>query len=403
MSLNYRKSLVGPCFWAVGLVSVVLLTVDAMSAEREPDNAALLYYQAFLTCPDDDDVPLQFASVFLNPSGRDVVDLRKYTSDYQHVIKLLEAADKLPYCNMAIPWLQREIGGKVDDSFFKPIRVASVLIGANVRILAADGDYKTALSQCFMMRRIPWRMAENRPPLAIRPLRVTSMNRASLQCVRVVLEVMPPNEKTLRWLKEQLAEAPRMSEVHIERLEQFLEIWLRYDSPKSISELRRKLVANSGNETQNQKVMALTDDDLLSRIRKPFEEFYYAVIDTLNSNMSYEQKHDRLESLAQEYADQAEDNPAIVLSLLLYSNMIPISYSMTVRDARWCNAYEAAVEIYLLKATTGQLPQTIPDGVPKDPLTDKNFLYETTDDDFVLSSPPKFKNWSDFKFKVPGD
>jgi hypothetical protein len=382
----------------INLLYASFLSARTTAAKQEPDNAALLYYQAFLTCPDYDDVPLYLR----NRSGADIADLRKYTGDYQHVIKLLEAADKLPYCNMAIPWLQREIGGKVDDSFFKPIRVASMLIGANVRILAANGDYRTALSQCFMMRRIPWRIAENRSLLFIRPLNVTSMNRASFLNLRAVLEVMPPDEKTLRWLKEQLAEAPRMSEVHIERLKQFLDIWLRYDSPKAISELRRKLLANSINETQKHKVMALTDGDLLSRIRKPFEEFHHGVIYTLNSDMSYEQKHARLENLEKEYMDQAENNPAIILSLQLYTHEIPITFNMTVRDTRWCNAYEVAAEIYLVKATTGRLPEKIPDGVPKDPLTDQNFLYKTTGDGFVLSSPPRFKNWSEFKFKVPG-
>lgn len=391
-----RKLLYESRNWKFVLASALILTATLSAAERKPDNAALLYYQAFLTCPDCDDVPLQFRSL----SKADVADLRKYTKKYQHVIKLLEAADKLPRCNMAIPWLQSEIADKVNDSLIEPIRIASMLIGANVRFLAADGDYKKALSQCFMKRRIAWRIAEYNSPLAIHPLLVTSMNRASLLDVRAVLEVMPPNEKTLRWLKEQLAEAPRMSEVHIAKLEQFLQVWLRYDSPKAISELRQKLVANSVNETQKQKVMALTDNDLLSRIRKPFEEFHHAVIDTLNSNMSYEQKHARLESLEKEYADQAEDNPAIDLSLLIYSVGIPSSYNMTVRDTRWCNAYEVAVEIYLMKATTGRLPQTIPDGVLKDPLTDKNFLYKITSDGFVLSSPSRFRNWSEFKFKV---
>ena len=48
------------------------------------------------------------------------------------------------------------------------------------------------------------------------------------------------------------------------------------------------------------------------------------------------------------------------------------------------NSIKAAVELYLIMARTGQLPDDLPDYVAKDPYTGRDFLYEITDDGFVL-------------------
>ncbi len=49
------------------------------------------------------------------------------------------------------------------------------------------------------------------------------------------------------------------------------------------------------------------------------------------------------------------------------------------------NSIKVAVELYLIMAQTGQLPDELPDYVAKDPYTGRDFLYEIADDGFVLS------------------
>ena len=48
------------------------------------------------------------------------------------------------------------------------------------------------------------------------------------------------------------------------------------------------------------------------------------------------------------------------------------------------NSTKAAVELYLVMVRTGQLPEELPDYLAKDPYTGRDFLYEKTDDGFVL-------------------
>ena len=48
------------------------------------------------------------------------------------------------------------------------------------------------------------------------------------------------------------------------------------------------------------------------------------------------------------------------------------------------NGTKAAVEIYLVLAKTGDLPEKLPDHLPKDPFTSLDFGYEITDEGFAL-------------------
>ena len=85
------------------------------------------------------------------------------------------------------------------------------------------------------------------------------------------------------------------------------------------------------------------------------------------------------------------------------AGQISDGYSMQVRDIACFNALKAAIEIYLIKAKTGKLPNELPDYLPKDPYTGKGFDYETTEDGFVLHCKGEnfYKRLSRFlEFKV---
>lgn len=52
------------------------------------------------------------------------------------------------------------------------------------------------------------------------------------------------------------------------------------------------------------------------------------------------------------------------------------------------SVFVAATEIYLAKANTGQLPQSLPAGLPKDLYANRDFEYERTEKGFVLRFDP---------------
>lgn len=364
------------------VVCMLLPSTMAMLSEAEPDNAALLYYQAFLLCPSNDDVPQEAAGVFRNESGGDAGAYRKFARDYQHVIQLVEAASNMPYCNWAIPYSQ---WAKVRPKLVEVVRPLTFLIGANVRVLAADGDYRAALSQSLMLRRLAWHIADDH--CEFDQFTLGTVESRALQCIWFVLDVMRPDEKTLRWLTEQLAAGPQLSDVLSVRTKRDFEQLMRAikEDGKVTSDLREKLAERASDEAQRKEAMALTDDELLRHIRDPYAEFLDSVLEVMGSEISYEAKYARLENLAKEYRRQAETNPAIILPLQMRAAAISeLHFCSQTAHAALLNASKAAVEIYLLQATTGRLPETLPDGLPKDPFSGKNFEYRVTEKGFVL-------------------
>lgn len=53
------------------------------------------------------------------------------------------------------------------------------------------------------------------------------------------------------------------------------------------------------------------------------------------------------------------------------------------------NILMAGIEVYLIRTRTGQLPEKLPESVPKDPFTGLDFRYEITEGGFTLSLPDK--------------
>lgn len=186
------------CTWAVGLVCALFLSVDAVSAEQESDNAAPLYYQAFLMTPfvSDDE---EFVNAIKRSGGPDVAALRKYTEKYRYTIQLLEDASKLPQCNWAVRSSPRDLSSEIRVRLLDGIRNVAEVIRAHVYVLTADGDYRTALSQCLMVRRMAWRVGDD-PPFYFNPSFLIGYSFITLRDMRRVLEIMPPDEKILRWL-----------------------------------------------------------------------------------------------------------------------------------------------------------------------------------------------------------
>ena len=57
---------------------------------------------------------------------------------------------------------------------------------------------------------------------------------------------------------------------------------------------------------------------------------------------------------------------------------------MDLKASTHFNAVKTALNLYIIKAKTGGLPDSLPDGMPKDLFSGKDFKYEKTKEGFVL-------------------
>lgn len=152
---------------------------------------------------------------------------------------------------------------------------------------------------------------------------------------------------------------------------EFLVTWREY-----ISELIE-------DESARQEILSLTDKELLERAKKSYSRFLSSVNRVIGSDIPYQQKHLELKELEDELKNHTVDDPFVTLWLSLLINVAE-QHDIYVRGIANFNATRAAIEIYLVKEETGQLPEILPANLPKDPFSGQDFEYERTSQGFVL-------------------
>lgn len=104
----------------------------------------------------------------------------------------------------------------------------------------------------------------------------------------------------------------------------------------------------------------------------------------VNREMTDKQKCDEMQKVIHELGD-AYAIETSTFGLSWYQiNFIESEMDRHTAQMAQINCIRAAVELYLMLAKTGQLPKELPDYLQKNPYTGRDFLYEITDDGFIL-------------------
>jgi len=385
-SLRRARSDIGP-LW--------LPPERAAALPPEPDNAALLYYQAFLFRPQPNDATWSRIDAVLRGAKPDK-NVRKYLQDCRETIRLAEAACQIRQCNWGIIYSQ---GYGLSSGVIFQLRELCRLLAVDARTLAADGDYRAALGRCVTIRRLSARIGEDTNVMYAGSL---TLDRLSLSCIQHVLASMPPDIDILTWLQGQLTVqgAPRSPAIWMETAPE-LELQFMRTNPKRLASWRKHVQENTEDRSDKKDILSLTDEEVLLRARQSYDKFLNSVNRIIGSDIPYAEEYAEMQRLSDELEHQPVSNPVILLWLCA-EPVIPC-YSIYVRQAAHFNAVKAAIEIYLATAKTSRLPDTLPDHAPKDPYSGQDFEYETTQDGFVVRCRVKDiydgKVWQ-YEFKV---
>jgi len=388
--------------------AIFLWALEAQAAAAlppDPNNAALLYYQSFLLCPKPDAYTRE--SIYKALRGTEPDEkVRKYLNlqNCRKTIKLAEAAAQIPECNWGIPYSQG-LGVRLPQ--LVEIRDFVLILRADALLLAADEDYRAAFERCLMMRRFARHVGDDAILLYSSSITV---DRNALSCIQHLLGYMKPDIETLTWLKNRLSiesgastSPARVSNLDFELavqslrmnadiLENTRQAMLKKEQIKALA--RERLAQNTGNAKE---VQSLTDEELISLARKPYDDFLNSALQVMDSGMPYEKKYAEIKRLTDELEKEfGGDTVATIMMLAHPEKMLTLSivmacadqvlklYNVHVRHTTHLNALKAAVEIYLVRAKTGKLPDKLPDYLPKDPYVGRDFEYEITDEGFAL-------------------
>ncbi|MHC4334968.1 MAG: hypothetical protein ACYSUV_14625 [Planctomycetota bacterium] len=123
------------------------------------------------------------------------------------------------------------------------------------------------------------------------------------------------------------------------------------------------------------------DEEFFERNRDYWQGIYGQAMAALD--LPYPQAYIRLTEVGEKPAKDANSNPDATLSAILQPALGNV-YALGLKFGAFSNAVRAAIDIYMIHAETGGLPDSLPAGLPKDAFSGEDFEYQETSDGFVL-------------------
>jgi hypothetical protein len=342
-----------------------------------PDNAALLYYKAYMLYESPDKIrPMLWDYWKGNIKSNEKIE--EFLKKNLRVVDILLDATRIDHCDWGLDY------SKGMEVLLPPHKAIFVLLAAEARMQADRGDYKKALGRCISLYRMARHLNER--PL-ITYILGAGINAATHKYITAqFLSEMPPDTEILTWLRDELAELDKRpfsieAVFHWKR-----EAGIISMSPERISDV----VKSELDEGPAQ-------EKVLERIRTADRQFFAKNIAYWNKYMDavqaafdlpYPEAYSKLQRLDEEPCKEFSKNTDATLTVVFGPTWQRI-YTMSTRMDSHSNAIKAAIEIYLIKARTGNLPDALPAGLPEDLFSCKPFKYEKNADGFILSCQGK--------------
>ncbi len=372
--------------------------------QEKSNNAAILYYQAFLLCPDrdsfsDEFIKFGYGSIDTTP---ELLQFNIVTN--KNLIQLFSRGTDIQQCEWLIQ--NQDIGNEIIPQIKKRIQALIPLIGADTRCCAINGDYIAAFDKCDTLLRFTKHIELlDRDYFLITEV----INRTAFNCIGKILDIMPPNENNLTYVKNILTEEgndiPQLFErIMYEQLESLMEKVSDIDIKESIEE---QPIKDTNYESYKKELLSMKNKDIVKLIHQELENYLNSIFETISKDNSYNQTYTKIQDIEKEYKKRLENNPAITRGIKPaiegFTQTISTLYTHNIRYISQFYSLKNAVDIYLIKARIGQLPKELPKGLAKDPYSGHDFEYILTSDGFKLCCKEKdinTKKYFEFEFKV---
>ncbi len=369
---NNRNSVKGTC------VLFILLTSASIVEAYPPDNAAVLYYKAFLMLKEPSEEVKKMMSDLREGTIKPNDQIRQCLDENRDVMEFVQTAADVRQCDWGHD-MSRGLGVLMPE--LSKLRLTAFILTAKAQILAEEGEHRAALEKCLTIHKTARHVGDS---LLISYLVSLSLNNLANSRIRDFLSSMPQDLETLVWLKSRIiavtVDAPSIK-VAMTREKEIAMHEIRKERIDSLLELMGTDLA------RDEKAVAAVE-----RVRKGdakfFEdnrEYYAGVMDDviIALDLPYEQSHRKLIEVSARIEKDAKKDPAATMAALLTPATGRVR-TLGIQNETFFNAIKAAIEIYIVKAKTGRLPEELPAGLPGDLFSGRDFEYEKTKDGFIL-------------------
>lgn len=351
----------------------ILLAPTSLVYAYPPDNAAVLYYRASLIY-DANDAMMDKVTKFIKGKADIDDEIREYVEQNRYAIKYFEDAGDAPNCDWGLDYSE---GIELQMPRLAPLRNMAKIVLAQAKIAADSADYKRALELCLSIHKASPHIADG--GILISYLVGISLNALANQCIMEILPQISDNPDMLIWLKNQIYDVSE-----------------RFPSVKVSINGDLRIFSQDINKEKAEYILKMAGDDIPKDkrkiIRNADEAFFKAnkeyFLDYLSTcltavDLPYPQSYEQLEKLAKKPAIESKKNTDAIMSTLLTPALSRI-LCLDLKIRTQFNAVKTALNLYIIRAKSVQLPDELPADLPKDLFSGKDFEYEKTKDGFVL-------------------
>ncbi len=359
------------------LIGIVLLAAVRQTFAYPPDNAAVLYYKSFMLLEEPNDAvgrmlrDLQDGKIGLNGQ------IRRYVERNRKVIGEIVTASEIKNCD----WGFLDISFDTELPHLVKCRQMAYILAAEAKILSEKGDYKEALERCITIHKMGIHVGDDTIIQGLVDHAVGDL--ANKRIVEILPEVSQDCEmlERLRWRLVEVSNRRSPMKTAIANDE---ELCLKHMNREEIAAMIEADASIIPKDKLDKVLQG--DDEFFAKAR----EYWYSVMIRVQSifDLPYPEAYQKAEDLELEVKNTAKEKPEAIIAEFLVSSI----YRVSMLEARYKthhNAVLAGIDIYLMKAKTGKLPDELPEGLAKDMFSGKDFLYEKTDTGFTLKCQGK--------------
>jgi hypothetical protein len=344
------------------------------------DNAALLYYQAFMIINSvlkRDEATMKMLCDLpvdkIKPDEKSKLNVESY----RRVIDLAVTAAKIPNCDWGLDYSK---GLLLNIPHLGQCRPLAQVILADAQILTSKADYKKALSRCLTAQKMGHHISQGNFICYLQGKRIID---AANECIQGILPDASEDLEILKWLKKQLTQTESRTfpfktcvEIELKQLSIYMKKetaekafqpdfykWAKEELPKTAAKLAKK--APEDFFAKNKKYWNNHASRVKACLEQPYKDAYLSLKKLL------------------EKAQQEPDNPDAAMTAFLAANW-PAAFTIQTKTRTFSNAVRAALEIYIIKAETGKLQDKPPVDLPQDLFSGKDFEYDRGDNGFIL-------------------
>ncbi len=386
------------------LLTCILFLSTICAYAYPPDNAAVLYFKTIMSYEVDDEM-----TDMLDDFRRDKIELndkiRTFVDENRLTINSVLDASEVKNCDWGLDISQ---GWNMQMPQLGGMKNLARLIVADAKILAQDGHYELAINNCMSLYRMA-RHVNDRNLICY--LVGTTINGMTNDCLIQIISEMPQHTRNMTRLKTDLMEIEgtplSVKPALLGERDAMLACMLPENLTETLEQLGPDLGYCSGDNVDDSDAINFikeklnSDEAFLERSRDYYKNHIAGTMAACD--MPYAKGFAAMEILNNKVTEDfdAENHDAIFTAVL--SPPISKIFSLKTRSETYDNAIKAAIEVYLVKAKTGKLPDVLPANLPVDLFSGKPFEYEKTKDGFTLRCRAKEVGKDqphEYKFKV---